>query len=530
MPKSSKIERVILVKFLRIRVREMSKKNTKIFSGFNKKDNQMHKYQTTIISAFVVMIVAMTFFMSFVFSTRTTTTMQSKVSTLVSANNYQQVMNVDNYLKKIKDTVSLFFSEEAYYKYDETSDEYDQFEKLQIEHELQTRIQDLGVLENFSDFGVVYSDAHTLGWVSDNTYRMFPGDEMYKTFSENITDLKSESGWLATDKCDYDRIFYIKRLNENALLFTSFYTHEFDSVFVVPNDMRDMVISLVDSNNLVIYSTNENETGKPLMDSIANLVQNKHNSLVLNDDYLVTAGSCNNDAWRVVCYIPKASIMREIRQLEVFAYSISTVMAIIVIIFAFILMHTVSKPMDKFLNLLKTQANLDRLTGLLNKISFQSLVESIMNDKEKGTLDVFVMFDMDNFKNVNDTLGHAVGDNVLVRLAALIKRYYSADVITGRIGGDEFALYTRISEETDESVHKKVENSFNGFRQEFNKEFAEEIKECKLSLSAGVAVVESGEMDFETIYQSADQALYNSKRSGKDRLSYFEGKTGEENE
>ena len=505
----------------------MNKNNLKVL---NKTDNQMHKYHQSIVCMFVFMIVAITFCLSFVISGRSTETMQNKVSALVSANNYQQVMNIDNYLKKIKDTTSLFFSEEEYYKYDETSEQYDQFEKLQIENNLQKRIQDLGVLENFSDFGVVYSDNHTLGWVSDNTYRMFPDDEMYRVFSENINDIKTESGWFSTDKCNYDRIYYIKRLNENALLFTSFYTHEFDSVFVVPDDMKDMAIRLVDSNGLVLYSTDEKETGKTLSNDIAAVVGNGNNSLVLNDEFLVTSGNCNNDLWRVVCSIPKASIMREIDSLKLFIYGISVFMSVAVIFLAFILMHTISKPMDKFLALLNEQANRDQLTGLLNKMSFRSLVTSIMSKGENDDVDLFVMLDMDNFKQINDTLGHAVGDNVLVRLSAIIKRIYSANIICGRIGGDEFALYCRIDKSKAENVKAIVEEHYNMFKEEFEKEFAEEIKKCSLSLSVGAVAAKKGEMDFDTLYKSADAALYTSKRGGKDRLSYYNGKKGEKNE
>lgn len=505
----------------------MKKTNPK---NMNKTDKQMSKYRLSIIFAFVFVIVGVTFSMSFAIVGRTTTTMQGKVSALVSANNYQQVMNVDSYLKQIKDTASLFFSEENYFKYDETSQAYDEFEKLQIENDMENRIQDLGVLENFSDFGVVYCDNHTLGWVSDNTLRMFPGDEMYKTFSENIAGLKADAGWFSTDKCNYDRIYYVKRLNPNALLFTSFYTNEFDSVFVVPDNMKEMAIRLVDSQGLVLYSTNENETGKPLEESISSVVKNQGNRLVLNDKFLVTAESCNGGAWRVVCSIPKASIMREINSLRMFTYAVSAIMSIIVIVFAFVLMHTISKPMDRFLRLLKQQADLDQLTGLLNKMAFRSIVSSVMSEGKSEDMDLFIMLDMDNFKKVNDSLGHAVGDKVLVRLAALIKRVYSADVISGRIGGDEFALYCRFEKETAEEINKIVKDSYEAFRSEFAKEFAEETEKCALSLSMGAAVVKKGEMDFDTLYKSADSALYDSKRGGKDRISFYDGKKGEKNE
>jgi diguanylate cyclase (GGDEF)-like protein len=136
---------------------------------------------------------------------------------------------------------------------------------------------------------------------------------------------------------------------------------------------------------------------------------------------------------------------------------------------------------------------------------------------------VFIMMDMDNFKKVNDSMGHKMGDEVLMRLASLIKRCYSLTTIKGRLGGDEFALFACFSGLSDEEVRERVNAHMTDFREEFAKEFEAERESCKVSLSAGVLIRRcgSGDTDFETMYKSADKALYISKSEGKDRITYY---------
>ena len=83
--------------------------------------------------------------------------MQNKVVNLVAQGNRQQINNVNSYLGKIEDTAALLFSDELYYEFDATAPALDTFEKLQTEKTIKNRLDDLGILENFSDFGIVYA-------------------------------------------------------------------------------------------------------------------------------------------------------------------------------------------------------------------------------------------------------------------------------------------------------------------------------------------------------------------------------------
>ena len=127
-----------------------------------------------------------------------------------------------------------------------------------------------------------------------------------------------------------------------------------------------------------------------------------------------------------------------------------------------------------------------------------------------------VMVDLDNFKIINDTNGHLFGDTTLKRTGEHMKRIFRSDDITGRIGGDEFMLFLKNVGDTD-FIKRKM------------RELGETIKHCmddetagQISVSIGVALYPSDAGDFDGLYKAADDALYQAKRSGKDRFAIYD--------
>ena len=155
----------------------------------------------------------------------------------------------------------------------------------------------------------------------------------------------------------------------------------------------------------------------------------------------------------------------------------------------------------------------DTLTGLYNRTKFQSLVEA---DLESGKSGTFVIFDMDNFKGVNDTYGHQCGDAVLNTFAGVLKQYGEQRLYSCRLGGDEFCVFLRnVTERGDiEMILKKIFGFFDdglkaaGF-------------ENYTSLSAGVKASRGAE-DFNTLYKEADAELYKAKTGGKRQFKIAE--------
>lgn len=166
---------------------------------------------------------------------------------------------------------------------------------------------------------------------------------------------------------------------------------------------------------------------------------------------------------------------------------------------------------------LEEMATTDGLTGCLNKRSFtqelESKIASASRFKKKLSL---MVADIDHFKQVNDTYGHAVGDIVIKELGRLLMKAKRQTDLVSRFGGEEFCV---LCEETDtdgaallaERIRKELEKTV----------FHTERGVLKVTCSVGVATFPANAKNATELFEHADQALYTAKRSGRNRVSLF---------
>ncbi|MBR2132323.1 MAG: GGDEF domain-containing protein [Oscillospiraceae bacterium] len=153
---------------------------------------------------------------------------------------------------------------------------------------------------------------------------------------------------------------------------------------------------------------------------------------------------------------------------------------------------------------LRKKAEHDALTGIMNRYMFQQISELL---HESGVPIALVLIDVDKFKDVNDTYGHAGGDRVLIRVAKLLRESLRESDYVFRVGGDEFAaILTNVKKERLESVRRKL--------LQVNAQLLQPQEDCvAVSLSIGMAFSENGYR--EGLYEQADRALYCVKEHGR---------------
>ncbi|MBP5194254.1 MAG: GGDEF domain-containing protein, partial [Clostridia bacterium] len=159
-------------------------------------------------------------------------------------------------------------------------------------------------------------------------------------------------------------------------------------------------------------------------------------------------------------------------------------------------------------NSLRFKANHDALTGVLNRRGFSSLADNIISDEI-----ALLIIDVDNFKHINDTYGHVVGDSILVNLVGIIKENFRADDRICRMGGDEFVVVMLFTNRNSEETIKKKVDQIN----EALKAISGELPPS--TISVGVAF---GTELTEELYKKADRALYVTKNSGKCGCTFAE--------
>ncbi len=154
----------------------------------------------------------------------------------------------------------------------------------------------------------------------------------------------------------------------------------------------------------------------------------------------------------------------------------------------------------------------DGLSGLLNRTAARSAIEEVLRFGSGDRVALF-MVDADNFKQINDTLGHQHGDQAIRQMSQAIRSVFRATDVIARIGGDEFFVF--LSEFPGEDfAENKAAALCNALRIVYT---LEERGSVSLSASIGVVVAERAGTDYETLYSEADGALYEAKNAGKNR-------------
>ena len=157
---------------------------------------------------------------------------------------------------------------------------------------------------------------------------------------------------------------------------------------------------------------------------------------------------------------------------------------------------------------------LDPFTEVLNKTAFRNHVLEAIRGKRADEKGAFFILDSDNFKIINDTCGHLVGDQVIMKVAANLQNNLREEDLVGRIGGDEFCMYlNHISciEDIEKNALRIIDNIRNLNISKLQKQ---------LTVSMGICIVDT-EKDFEDIFMKADHALYEAKANGRDQFVVY---------
>ncbi len=166
---------------------------------------------------------------------------------------------------------------------------------------------------------------------------------------------------------------------------------------------------------------------------------------------------------------------------------------------------------------LQQQAQIDSLTTLYNQGTARSRIDEIALNHSEQLINAFIILDLDNFKDINDTYGHAIGDEVLKHVGKLLKKFFRFGVdVIGRIGGDEFVVYVR-DLPSQKVAHKYCED----LCRELNKPINLSGYHIQTSASIGVMIQDQGSDSFDHLYKCADEALYKKKNRTKNGVAVY---------
>jgi diguanylate cyclase (GGDEF)-like protein len=163
-------------------------------------------------------------------------------------------------------------------------------------------------------------------------------------------------------------------------------------------------------------------------------------------------------------------------------------------------------------------AHHDALTGLGNRLLFHKQLSDAIVHRQRHGGDLAVLFlDLDNFKTINDTLGHATGDSVLKHFACRLRNALRESDKIGRLGGDEFAIIQFGNKQPKEATALATR-----LIELFGTPFSVADQRLVIGASIGIAVAEGDYQDSEQLLKAADLAMYRAKADGRGRFRFFE--------
>ncbi|RKP54115.1 GGDEF domain-containing protein [Cohnella endophytica] len=201
--------------------------------------------------------------------------------------------------------------------------------------------------------------------------------------------------------------------------------------------------------------------------------------------------------------------------------TINQILAMMAFVFvvSFGIIYAVAKKMSgRFLILHEKNRKLayyDTLTGLPNRNHFQEHLRTTLNKANAGNIYAIFMIDLDNFKNINDSLGHAAGDSFLQYVSSRINRQLNGNGFLARIGGDEFTLVLPIHHRSD------ANEVAIGLMSCVKEPVQLEGQQLLVSMSMGISVYPDDGKDMTSLLKNADMALYCEKYNGKNNFSFF---------
>jgi len=184
---------------------------------------------------------------------------------------------------------------------------------------------------------------------------------------------------------------------------------------------------------------------------------------------------------------------------------------------AFFIFRPMADRISNFASKLQKEANFDHLTGLLNRRSFnlQAIKAVAASHRYKRELAV-IIFDIDFFKRINDTYGHTAGDVAIQQVSKILQGNCRESDCVARFGGEEFVM---LLPETDEKGSFYLADKI---RQEIKSTPCYfEGNSIELAISAGICMLKDAKPDIEEVIRLADEALYQSKNSGRNLVTVY---------
>ena len=437
---------------------------------------------------------------------------KDKVSTMTSTLNVQLRLNLDNYLNRMEKVATLAYSVDNAYTYDATDPTNDEYDSINTEKQIADGLSSLCLMENFVDYGIVYANNHTVGKISNGSVKLF-GDSLYTDLTAMISRARTHDGWSTGYNGDYERIYYVKQMNENAVFVISFYTAELETVFDNPENLSDMSIRLTDKTYNIIYSSEaEDMAGNTIPADILADIDGKDMAVVSGNDNLSTINSTNGD-WYIICSIPTQIILKEAVDMRKYIYLAAAFAALIAIVAGAVFVKRMADPVGTVTGSLSEEISEDGFENILGSRFFRDKADNVISKSSDKQSYAVIIASINNFLELLTVFDREFVDTQIARMVNITKAVCPDCECIGRVAENSFAILMKSNTSRDDTFRSLVvSHSVDICDMYRQKEKTPNAETYELSASTGASI---GTGAFQEIYDKAYLALCESEKSGK---------------
>jgi methyl-accepting chemotaxis protein len=340
----------------------------------------------------------------------------NKVTDLSQRTSTQTKLTLDNQFNEIQNLTSLIFGQYNIVSFDPTNRD---MENYQRQVNILEYITSISSIKNFTDFELLYKDGTAIGKKSGDFSSEEKNKTSYEELKGKLVSNQSTVAWITGQNGKYDKIYYLGQVSDNSMVLTSISISELDKIFSELDDGSGMVMSLLDNEDNIIYSTNKELIGSKIDNNISDNIKEKVSKGFETSSELITVNTCSN-GWRVINQIPKAYILQEVQTSGILTVIITIICIMISGILGLVLAKKISGPIIRIVAKMK-EAEKGDLTvvadvvgedeiGILSR-SFNSMIKSINNlIKETRNVSGFVIEQTENMDEMLKQTSQISGD------------------------------------------------------------------------------------------------------------------------
>lgn len=426
---------------------------------------------------------------------------------MLSAASDQISLTATMYFKKLEDTSLVLLSDPEILEFDASDEKTEQFLKQQKLGTVEHRINDLSVMDNYSDFAVIYKNNVYAGNISDTTMTMLRGenDDMYQNLRDTLDGQLSV--WLTGIDHEYEKVYFVREVNENACFIGSFYMTELADLLKPEANWENMHLMLYDGAGRRVINL-----GNIDIEPISFDDPSRNYSLISGSK--VQENKMMRNGWTLIMVKEMQEVRTYYRKI---AFEMGSVLMIALV--ALVVCGVISsKGIGPETPESGGRPPIDALTGLNNAEAAENLIADKIETCISGSTIMLALVRIVNLKDIEKKYGRSAYNGSIIKTYRALATYFGTDAedsknIIGRTGENEFVVFADFTEYDLFKAHDNLKASL--------EELALILRTVHIQIDddiriyVGAAVYPDSSNDYDELYDMASVALKQAIEAGE---------------